>query len=105
MSWNKCGKCGRELNGLQWNYGNEWDCCDCAVDKSDVLHAERGCRVKALYLDWGYSHDKEKAHKYLKQDGIYTIQNVEVNRSSTNVELQEFPKMIFNSIHFLRIEK
>ena len=101
--WNKCGKCGRKLVGLDWDYGETWDCCDCAENKASVLHCETGCKVKVTRLNAGYQYDEEKANEYLVQDGIYTVNQVRVGRSSSTVYLQEVPHISFNTVHFERV--
>ncbi len=104
MSYNICNVCGRNLIGLTFNYGTRWTCSDCIVDKTDVLHCETGCKVKAIRLNAGYNSDIEDAKKYLIQDGIYTVESVEVDSWNSHVILQGVKNIHFNSAHFTRVE-
>jgi hypothetical protein len=101
MLESKCPKCGKTLNGLSMDYGFKWECSDC--NTNDVLHAERGCVVRAVNLTDGYSYDEEIANHYLVKNADYTVERVSVGGWRTDVWLQEFPKIKFNSVHFKRI--
>lgn len=54
-----CPSCGKELNGVTLTYPPLWDwpCSKCATDPKDVLHCERGSKVKAVNLDAGWACD------------------------------------------------
>ena len=61
----RCPKCGKLLDGITLDYRLEWLCSKCTEDQSDVLHCERGCKVKAVDLDAGLSCDSKQAHELL----------------------------------------
>jgi hypothetical protein len=44
------------------------------------------------------------AQKYLKLNEVYTIQNIEVGDSFTDVWLEELPELAFNSCHFENVD-
>ena len=99
-----CKKCGKRLNGLEYTYGSQWICSNCTDDKDSVLYCESDCLVQALHLDYGYNSDINQANEYLKQDEIYTVQKVQVGRSSSEIVLKEFPNVTFNTVHFTRVK-
>jgi hypothetical protein len=99
-----CKKCNKTIDSVIYGYGNKWLCSKCAEDKENVLFCEKGCRVKAINLNNGWKCDSELAHKYLEKDGIYTVEKLDVGRCESSIELQEFPNVIFNTVHFIRVE-
>jgi hypothetical protein len=64
------------------------------------IYAKRGDKVKFSFPDWGYNSDIEKAKEYLTVGKEYTIEKTDVSSWHTNVYLQEFPEVSFNSIMF-----
>jgi hypothetical protein len=67
------------------------------------IAAQKGTKV--VYLDkGGYSSDKKHARKYLKKNKIYTVDHTEVDDFYTEVYLQEFPGVSFNSVMFQDIQ-
>ena len=70
------------------------------------IYAEEGYKVTVTEtsINHGYSHDKQKANKYLKSGGVYTVERTEVGGWHTDVWHKEFPEISFNSVHFHRIE-
>lgn len=98
----KCGKCGRELVGLNANYAWVWDCSDCAIDKKDVLHCENNCKVVVKTLNAGSTYDKCLARKLLSIGSIYSVKAVSVGGWMSYVELNEFPNKVFNTVFFER---
>ncbi len=64
------------------------------------IYALKGHKVKATSLNQGYQYHIENAEKYLKLDQIYTVDRTEVASSKTEVYLQEFPDIPFNSTMF-----
>ena len=48
----------------------------------------------------GYNYQKEKIKKYLEFGKEYTVDYTDVDSSSTDVYLQEFPDLSFNSVFF-----
>jgi hypothetical protein len=51
-------------------------------------------------IAYGYDVDKKRAAKYLTVGSTYTIAHTEVDNYSTDVYLEEFPNIYFNSVHF-----
>lgn len=98
----KCGKCGRELIGLNFGYGRTWDCSDCTTDKTSVLHCERGSKVIVKTLGAGYPHEQEEACRLFSVGDVFTINTVNVGRSSSEITLKEFPQKHFNTVFFER---
>lgn len=70
----RCPKCGKLLDGITLDYRLEWLCSKCAEDQSDVLHCERGCKVKAVDLDAGLSSDSKQAHELLTEGHVYEVE-------------------------------
>ena len=64
------------------------------------IHAENGHKVICYTHDAGYDSDKKKALEYLEIGKIYTIDYTDVHSWHTNVYLQEFPLISFNSVFF-----
>ena len=49
----------------------------------------------------GYAHDKEHAEKFLVPGYVYRTSAMIVNSSSSQVELQDFPGVWFNTVMFI----
>tara|TARA_R110000868_G_scaffold320909_12_gene581952 strand:+ start:176 stop:385 length:210 start_codon:yes stop_codon:yes gene_type:complete len=64
------------------------------------IYAKHGDKVVCDTLDAGYKNDQEVASKYLKKGERYTIEETNVADWHTNVYLQEFPGIKFNSVFF-----
>jgi hypothetical protein len=64
------------------------------------IYANKGQKVRFSFPHNGYDSDIKHAQEYLDRDAIYTVEETFVSQSSTRVELQEFPKKYFNSVHF-----
>ena len=64
------------------------------------IYALKGHRVKCKTLSAGYEYDKEVAQKYLEVGKEYVIENTQVNSWNTDVWLQEFSNIKFNSVFF-----
>ncbi len=101
---NTCPNCGKVLDGTTYNYGTRWVCSKCANDQTDVLHCERGCKVRAVDLDAGMDGDSEKAHKYLTEGAVYEVESLNVGSWCSSVVLKEIPDQKFNTVHFVRCE-
>lgn len=99
----ECKVCGKELQGISFDYGSKWACSNCSVDKQSVLYCERGCQVQAVNIDCGLNFDSEQAKKYLEKDKIYTSKQVCVGGYSSTIELEEIPNQKFNTVHFIRV--
>lgn len=68
------------------------------------IYALKGHKVKCTSLEGLYQYQTELAHKHLELHKIYTVESTEVHSSSTDVILQEFPEIEFNSCHFDDVE-
>lgn len=64
------------------------------------IYAKHGDKVVCDTLDAGYDHHKEVAAKYLEVGKEYTIEETVVGDWYTDVYLQEFPGIEFNSVFF-----
>lgn len=64
------------------------------------IYALKGHKVKCKTLSAGYNYDKEIAQKYLEVGEEYTIEKTEVDNTYTDVCLQEYPNVKFNSVFF-----
>lgn len=69
-------------------------------DQDFNVFAEKGDKVICANKNVSYSEDQEKAEKYLKIGDVYTIEWTYPTSWITYIELQEFPGVLFNSIHF-----
>lgn len=67
------------------------------------IHSEAGRKVTVtdISINNGYDSDAEKANKYLKPGNIYTVERTRVDSWFTDVWLNEFPDIRFNSVHFV----
>lgn len=99
-----CSKCGKELDGVVLDYKTRWLCSNCADDKSEVLHCERGSKVKAVNLDAGWDSDSQQAHKLLSPGQVYEVESLRVGGRYSTIQLKEFPGVNFNSVHFVRCQ-
>lgn len=65
------------------------------------IYAPAGTKVRAVYKDGkpqnGYDHHKDTVAKHLKEGEWYTVESTDVGNWHTDVYLQEFPKVAFNS--------
>jgi hypothetical protein len=64
------------------------------------IYALEGHKVKCSTFDAGYEYDKEEAKKHLELGKEYTVQYTDVDSWSTDVVLDEFPNIKFNSVFF-----
>ena len=64
------------------------------------IYAKTGHKVKCVTLDAGYKSDQETAKKYLEIGKEYIVERTEVDSWHTDVWLQEFPDVKFNSVFF-----
>lgn len=64
------------------------------------IYAQKGHKIVFCHPENGYSSDQEQAAKLLKINHVYTVERTVVHRSSTDVELQEVPGEMFNSVLF-----
>ena len=70
----RCPKCGKLLDSITLDYRLKWLCSKCAEDQSDVLHCERGCKVKAVDLWIGKGDEISIAQKEVIVQENYKLQ-------------------------------
>ena len=99
----RCPKCGKLLDGVTLDYRLQWLCSECASDKSEVLHCERGCKIQAVNLDAGMEDDSKQAHELLVEGQIYEVESLNIGGWISHIRLKEFPGKRFNTVHFQRI--
>lgn len=100
----RCPHCGKELDGVTMTYQWDWACSRCAGNQKDVLHCERGSKIRAINLDAGWACDQERAHKLLTEGAVYEVESIEVGGWLSYIYLKEFPGEKFNTVHFERCE-
>ena len=64
------------------------------------IYALEGHKVRFDNPTSGYEYDQKQAAKYLQIGKEYTIDYTNVENSSTDVYLKEFPNISFNSVMF-----
>jgi hypothetical protein len=64
------------------------------------IYALKGHKVKCKTFSAGYDYQKKIAQKHLEVGKEYTIEETQVENSYTDVWLQEFPNVQFNSVFF-----
>jgi hypothetical protein len=64
------------------------------------IYAESGDKITYCNPNSGYQYDQEKAAKYLTLGNTYTIDYTDVSGWRTDVYIQEFPEISFNSVMF-----
>lgn len=98
----RCKKCGKIITGVSLDYMMGWLCSECAEDKTDVLHCERGSKVCAVRLDAGFDTDSQKAHELLTEGRVYEVESLNIGDWVSYVVLKEIPNQRFNTVHFDR---
>lgn len=64
------------------------------------IYAPKGTKVKCTTLSAGYEIEQFKTKQYLEIGKEYTVEKTIVDRYRTEVYLQEFPDISFNSVFF-----
>jgi len=102
-----CRTCGREIIGVNNDYQQTWICSDCyrIKDPTEALGCERGTKIIFKYPENGTEYDQERANKHLVKDKYYTVHLITIGSWSSTIELEEFPGIKFNSVHFERSTK
>ena len=98
-----CDECGKELNGLSFDYGERWLCSNCTEDKKSVLNCETGCKVVVKTLDAGWDCEKEEAEKIFNVGEVYIVDTVNVGSWTSTIMLKEVPDKYFNTVFFERV--
>lgn len=70
--------------------------------KSDI--SPKGRKVRFLN-DNGYDIQREYAKKLFGDETIFTVDEIYVGRSSSEVSLKEFPNKTFNTVMFADVEE
>ena len=84
----------------------DWESISSMIDESQKLFptmdlgTKEGSEVIFKYPENGRRSDSDRAAKYLKVDGVYTVKNISVGGSSSVVELIEVPGIAFNTVQF-----
>lgn len=60
----------------------------------------QGRRVEFAFDENGRAYEVEYAKKYLKLGQVLTVKEIYVDRSSSQVEFEEYPGKYFNSVLF-----
>jgi len=71
------------------------------------IYAKPGTKVSVTNesIKRGLDPDKEQAQKYLKADKTYTVQYIIRHAFSSEVVLEEFPGVRFNTVHFVPFKR
>ena len=69
------------------------------------IYSLNGHKVKLETLEAGHDWQKEIVKKHLVVGRIYTVDYTVVHNSNTEVYLQEFPGVEFNSVFFEDVKK
>lgn len=69
------------------------------------IYALKGHKVRCIGTDSVYHYLTERAEKYLEVGKEYTVERTTVHSWQTDVELQEFPGVEFNSEIFEDLEE
>lgn len=73
-----------------------------AYDSMDI-YSKPGTKVRFTGYG-GYEYQQEFARRFLDIDGIYTVEDTDVQAWHTDVFLRERPKKGFNSVMFAEVE-
>lgn len=76
---------------------------DFPEDNTMDINTKIGSKVRFSFPENGIASDIETAKKYLKENEIYTIKNIYVGGWRTDITLEEFPTIEFNSVQFENI--
>ena len=69
------------------------------------IFALKGHRVRCETLGGNYTPCADIAREYLEIGKEYTIEETQVYSWNTEVYLQEFPDVVFNSVFFVDVSK
>lgn len=69
------------------------------------IYALQGHKVVCSTLNGGYDSDEELAVKYLELNKEYTVLETNVSGWHTDVILEEFPDIEFNSVFFEDVDE
>ena len=66
----------------------------------NILNRKKGEKIIYKYPNKGYTYERKLAEKRLVLNQIYTIERITIKDWHTDVYLQEFPSIKFNSVLF-----
>ena len=90
----------REQEQLQKEKGIRIDVFSPKRTRMDIF-SPKGTRVRYTGKG-GYETQRKKADEYLDVDAIYLVERTKVGGFHTDVYLQEFPDISFNSVMFIK---
>lgn len=64
------------------------------------IYAKQGDKVRCDTFEAGYTTDRDQAEKLLELGKVYTVKYVTVHPYRTEVQLEEIPNCLFNSVFF-----
>lgn len=70
----------------------------------DIWNTKKGDLVRFTRPKAGYEAEARLAQKMLKQNEVYTVENVTVGEWGSFVELSDMP-VLWNSIHFDNVQR
>ena len=76
---------------------------DFPEDNTMDINTKIGSKVRFSFPENGMTYDKETARKYLKINETYTVKEINIGRWRTDIILEEFPTIEFNSVQFENI--
>jgi len=99
-----CPNCGKALRGVVMMADiDEWGCADCTANSDNILHCEEGSKVRYDRPRSGWDGEKEAIAKVLTQGEVYTVKEIRIYSSYSDVELMEHPGRYFNTTFFSRV--
>jgi hypothetical protein len=99
----KCAQCGKEIIGVESAYTDEWLCSKCGRNESiyNPIYCEKGDRIVFINYN-GSEYDLKKAQQYLNEGQYYTVNKIDIGSWCSDIYLEEFPDINFNSVMFKR---
>jgi len=70
----------------------------------DIHRTKTGNSIKFAHPTAGYQHDQDQAGEHLVVGEIYKVSRIDVHDWNTNIWLEGFPEVIFNSVMFDNVE-
>lgn len=68
-----------------------------------ILGCKKGDQIR-FTGEGGYDSDKERANKYLTVGEVYTVDIIDIGNWMSDVYLQDFPDVDFNTVMFEVVE-
>jgi len=75
------------------------------VDVPMDIYSKQGSKVMVTSstVSNGYTSDSDRVRELCEIDKPYTINHTEVGRYMTDIYLEEFPNIRFNSVNFVNV--